>query len=288
MNEWLLGTGYVRLFARLHRAQESRVMSAPIEHVIATAESDELRLRGSTIQNADRLVEHLRAAVSVLKASAGIGQPGVPVAAGLPPMPPPAPSAAEERLARETIRHVRRAINEYRDDCRLGLVRARNQLLRTVTATALLVYLLLALAIAVGVPREGIVAGATFFLVGAVIGLFNRLYLDASAQTVVEDYGLSSARLLHTPLLSGIAALGGVLVVPMLAALINPSADAAVAASAASVPRLEDIFNVAERPFGVVVAAIFGLSPATLINRLQEESEQYKTGLTSSEVPGQE
>ena len=57
------------------------------------------------------------------------------------------------------LRRVAHALNEFRDECRLGLVRARNQLFRTVLATSLVCYLLLALAIGVEVPREEVLAG---------------------------------------------------------------------------------------------------------------------------------
>lgn len=287
MSEWLLGTGYVRLWERLHRAEEALILVEPAERVIAGAMADELRLQGSTIDNRDALLTLTRAAVHVMS---GRAQLVAPPAAPVPPPPPPPYNDHDEQFARETLRQVRRAINEFRDECRLGLVRARNQLLRTVLATSLVSYLLVALAIRVEVPREAIIAAASFFLVGAVIGLFNRLYLDAGAHTAIEDYGLSLARLFHTPIFSGIAAMGGVLIIPMLSVLISPvSAENSTAgASTIVAPALTDIFNISTRPFGLVIAAIFGLSPATLISRLQQEAEQYKTGLKSSEAPSRQ
>ncbi len=60
-----------------------------------------------------------------------------------------------------------------------------------------------------GVPRPAFTSAIAYFLIGAPVGLFNRLYLDASTETAVEDYGLSAARLLHTPLLCGLAAVFG-------------------------------------------------------------------------------
>jgi hypothetical protein len=299
VTEWLLGTGYIHLRERLHRAEESLIMVAPVERVIAGARFDELRLIGSTIQNRDELQATIRSAIEVLSgyaqiatavavAPAAVAGAGAGAMGGIAPNLPAAAGAApivyrriDERLARENLRQVRRAINEFRNECRVGLVRARNQLLRTVTATSFVSYLLLALAVRAGVPSESAVAAATFFLVGAVVGLFNRLQLDASAQSAIEDYGLSAARLLHTPIVSGIAALGGVMIVPMLSALVNvPDASAGTI-----LPAVSAIFNLTGRPFGLVIAAIFGLSPATLISRLQQESEQYKTGLKSSEAP---
>ena len=50
-------------------------------------------------------------------------------------------------------------------------------------------------------------------------------------------------------------------------------------------PHLGNIFNLDDRPFGLVLAAIFGLSPTVLISRLQQEAEKYKADLKSTESP---
>lgn len=321
MTDWLQQTGYVRRWQRVHRADEAAIMSHSIARVIAEAQFDELRVTGSTIQNRDELVATVRAAITVLSgyaqvtsaapvvpavaaagASSAAGTPMPPPAAPVPPVPAPAAALPlykriDERLAREQLRQVRRAINEFRDDCRLGLVRARNQLWRTVTATMVVSYLLVALTIRAGAPPSAVMAAGVFFLAGAVVGLFNKLNLDSTAQTAVEDYGLSTARLVSTPIFSGLAAVGGVLLLPLISALVSaqdvpaasPPADATSAqaslAAAQVIPKLQAIFNVVDRPAGLVIAAIFGLSPATLISRLQAATDQYKTGLKSSEAP---
>lgn len=88
----------------------------------------------------------------------------------------PSISAMEARLAAREVHH---AIKEFPDDRRDGLIRARNNLLWTMLAVALPAYLLLGLAMLVGVPRMQIVSASTFFLVGAMVGLFQRL--DAQA-----------------------------------------------------------------------------------------------------------
>jgi hypothetical protein len=188
--------------------------------------------------------------------------------------------------AREALRQVRRAINEFRDERRAGLVQARNRLLRTVTLTGLMTFLLVGLAALVEADHQHLIAGTVFYLIGAIIGLFNQLYLDANTETATEDYGLATARLLYTPLLSGLAALGGVLIIPALSVLVN-SSTGAIDQQALAVPALGDIFNLNKRPFGPVLAAIFGLSPVILISRLQQEAERYKADLRSSEPSSQ-
>jgi hypothetical protein len=45
------------------------------------------------------------------------------------------------------------------------------------------------------------------------------------------------------------------------------------------------VFDLGDNPFGLVIAAIFGLSPTALISRLQSESEKYKSAIQSSQPP---
>ena len=99
------------------------------------------------------------------------------------------------------------------------MIRARNNLYRTVFVTGLAAYLLLGLALIREVDELAVVAMCSFYLVGAILGLFKQMGQASSIDTVKEgDYGLSTARLLHTPLFSGMAAVGGVV---LLAASIG-------------------------------------------------------------------
>ncbi len=43
-----------------------------------------------------------------------------------------------------------------------------------------------------------------------MMGLFSRIYRESLTSTAVDDYGLTLARLIATPLLSGLAGVGGV------------------------------------------------------------------------------
>jgi len=73
------------------------------------------------------------------------------------------------------------------------------------------------------------------------------------------------------------------LIVPLLSAQINPTIDDNAATVAAS--SLAAIFDITQRPFTLVLAAVFGLTPSALISRLQSEAEKYKSDLKSSETP---
>ena len=76
-------------------------------------------------------------------------------------------------------------------------------------------YSLLAIAIIMGAQQTAVTAVSTFYLVGATIGLLNQLRSVSQNDTAVEDYGLSSARLVTMPLFCGLAAIGGVVLMAM-------------------------------------------------------------------------
>jgi hypothetical protein len=170
------------------------------------------------------------------------------------------------------------------------------------------------------VGREAIIAAAAFFLVGAVVGLFDQLRRGSGTETAPEeDYGLARARLLYIPLLSGLAAVGGVLVTAMLygtlndtippnevaaatpppavvvAAAATPSATTVPAAAATppagsagvrgftpDVPALDRVFDLQDNRFSLVIAAVFGLTPGFLVDRLQNQAARYTSELQST------
>ncbi len=191
-----------------------------------------------------------------------------------------------------------------------------------VTFTAgLITCALLTFAIIERASSDAIIAACAFFLVGAAVGLINRLYLDGQDTSGVEDYGFTRARLMQTPLLSGMAALGGALLAALLPLLLNvsltqPAANGATTASFASGPpvtgtigaatpaaitalpaatavpraaasasqRLDDIFSLDRYPAALLLAAVFGLTPGLLINRLSQQAATYKSEIKSSFV----
>jgi uncharacterized membrane protein len=291
---WVLATGYVNLWGLVHRAEEALLLVEPVEDVLRAAIYDELRLQSSAIENSADLLMKLRLAVSRLQPEAsgyfaqqaGTGAQG-PASGG--------PSLATASAARAALAQVRQSINEFRDGNWGALARTRNHLLGTITATGSTTFLLLALAIAVS-PRIGpvdpfsdaIVAAASFYLVGAIVGLFNRLYNESASDNSVEDFGLTMARLGLTPILAGMAALGGVLIVAMLPAVMSNGVSLASSASATRVvtslplPALADIYSLTNNPFGVIFAAIFGLSPMLLLSSLQDATDKYRASIKST------
>jgi hypothetical protein len=226
--------------------------------------------------------------------------------------PTAGPDAGAEDAANErcVVRRIMRTIHDYRDRRRDGIVHSRNRLFATVIFAGITAYAVLGLALVQRVDRPLVAAGVAYYLIGGVIGLFQQLRAASAADTVTEeDYGLSTARLIHTPLFSGIAAVAGVALAVLAPVAVAPSGgtqttrtktSAASKSSSASTDRnrtpsptktgpgqpvsLKRVFDIANYPAGVVVAAVFGLTPTLLITRLQKQAETYKADLRGTEA----
>jgi hypothetical protein len=261
--DWLGASGYIRLWELLHRAEETRFLLAPLEAVYADACFDRVRLTGSHVADRDKLLQYLQDGLHFLEES----QQPVADARGVPAAQP-----HKEFQGRELLRYVRRAINTFRDERRLSLIQARNRLLRTVTLTAWVCFTLLVVVLTHTPECSNVAAAILFFLVGALVGLFKQLHLDAHAETATEDYGLTTARLVCTPCFSGLAALGGMLLMPLVVAASAPGSSAGV--------EWAKVFTLTNQA-SVVFAALFGFAPHKLLTRLHQATEKYKTDLRS-------
>jgi hypothetical protein len=248
---WVMGTGYVNLWTIMHRAEEALIEIDALAAIISGAVNDRMRVTRSKLNAATQtqLVREIATAVAVLDPSALAYLDTTPVGGTLSPpaasqthvlqepsviVHVPGVPRPDDALGRATLRHVRWAVNNFRDELWDSLVRTRNHLLAALTVTGLFTYLLLLLAIAAqmsggqapgkGTPsaylQDPIVAGAVFYLVGAVVGLFNLVSTTDSASDV-DDYGLTMVRLLLTPVISGLAAVIGVFVIAALPATFN-------------------------------------------------------------------
>ena len=295
---WAAAIGYVGMHERLHRAEEALLALDDPAEIRAEIAFDISRLTGSRIADSRDLVKRLEGMADALK-SGGDAALGADVRAGL--------------------RRIRQTVNEFRDSRRAGLVRARNNLFGTVLFTAMNAYVLLGIAMIMGAGRPQILAATVFYLVGACVGLFRQLAAAGSADThSEEDYGLATARLIHTPLFSGLAGVGGV-VLTLIALAVTPrpatpsstpagttptvetisstattetttmptatTSNATISDDTTSneVPSLEQIFSL-ENPTAVVIAAIFGLTPGLLMSRLHSNAEKFKVDLRSTEA----
>jgi len=90
----------------------------------------------------------------------------------------------------------------------------------------------------------------------------------------VEDYGLNAARLRQTAVASGLGAVAGV----VLTAIAIDTTGTTQRTS------LEQIFNIGNSPGQLLIAAVFGLSPQLVIQRLTEQADQYRKDLTDTEA----
>lgn len=116
-------------------------------------------------------------------------------------------------------------------------------------------------------------AATAFYLVGAVAGLFGRFYAESNSDHSKDDYGLFTARLIATPLLSGLAGVGGVLITVVLPVL-----------SGQPIPGLDKIFTLnSEYLFAAIV---FGFTPNLLIRSLQQRAQKFTNDLASSQAGG--
>ena len=268
---WALGSGYIDLWNRLHRAEEALIDLTSDANVIASALHDGLRLQGSSIGHAKELTSALNDAVKTLRDDTDIGH---------------------RVQARRTLRNIRRDINQFRDDVWDQMLDLRHQLLTRMVFTGVIADIILILALVVGVEAPGILAASAFYLVGAVIGLFARLQAESSTDSTVDDYGLANARLMVTPLISGIAAVAGVvltakLLLPGSDVLAPPIVDSSektlsLAGEVRTPAEMADIFDLDVNAGGLVVAAIFGLTPGLVLERLKSEAERYKSDLQTS------
>jgi hypothetical protein len=274
-SRWVLGSGFIDLYRQLHAAEEALFIVLPTSDVVGNALYDDLRLNGAdaTILDSSSLRTNLRAALPLIGASRVqiLTSPPVPVD---PPTPPPTSLSLEDRaLGRVILRDIRRAISEFRDSERANLVRARNQLVWTGTITAIAGYALLALAILAKAPLQAVMSGVVYYVVGATVGLFDQLRIDRDREGGEEDFGFSRARLFYVPVLSGLAAVGGVMVV----ALLN---EAIYFRAGEQQRSLHDIFNIRNFSLGLVIAAVFGLTPSLLVDRLSAKARDYRKALT--------
>jgi hypothetical protein len=258
--QWFGGSGYISVWRELHAAEEALLTAEPAELLYVEALDVEARLANTKVDGAEALLGALRTFLGDPKKR----RPRAEVVGDL--------NRAEGRVL---LRKIRSVLNTYRDDIFQRFVRIRNGMFATLVYVGLVAVAMLDLAV-LALPRtleDTVAAGMAYYLVGALVGLFAELYGASRRQRgTVHDYGVALARLLTIPVLSGIAAVLGVVVTRLAGA--SP-ADVA----------LREIFSLADYPFGIVVAAIFGLTPGLLLERLRAETDEYKEELAKS-APG--
>ncbi len=256
---WVVGYGYIQAWTFLHRAEEALVKVSPAADVQNAAAEAELRLTGSEMGNKQLLLDRIKAARPKVNDDL---------------------NDKENLAARGEIADAIEAVNEHRDGSWSGLIEIRNRLAQTMLFTGVVAYGVLMLAVIAEIDSRFVFAAAVFYLVGAVIGLFNRLLDESNASSAIQDYGLSYVRLVVTPLLSGVAAIAGV----YLIAASNAVLASVTAGVALKAPDLASVYDLATAPGWLVIAAGFGLTPSRLVSGLQDQAEKLKGAIQKSEA----
>jgi hypothetical protein len=262
---WAGGAAYVLVFTLIHRAEQALTKLLPDEAVVQQALYERSALLGSSVATAQEHIDRLERAIRALGGNDYL------------PQPKTGAGAKGAALARGIVQDAQETIDDFRDSRRRGLVRARNRLFATVVFTGLVAYAGLGLALLAGAGKTQVVAGGTFYLIGASVGLFRQLRRAAEEDNVTEeDFGLSMVRLVYTPLASGLAAIGGVVLTAYLTAMNNSQ----------DVPSLATVFDISASPLGLLSAAVFGFTPSLIASTLQSRADRWKDELKSSD-PGE-
>ena len=264
---WLLGSGYVGVWRHVHRAEEALLPFDSPASLRALAIRDEARLTASKLENEGLYVEELR---ELLGTAEDRRQPGH-AAKVLETL------EGERERWLPILTDIRNTLNRHRLELFNDLVHLRNLLFAATVATGLVIYTVLGLAVVYPVDRSVMAAGMAFYLVGSTVGLFSEVYTRSRRlRGVSDDTGLEFVRLLTIPQLSGIAGVLGVVLTRL-----------GGTATASGTPTLEDVFSLADYPFGIVIAAIFGLTPGLLLARLRQQTDEYKEELARTGAGGE-
>jgi len=250
---WVQGGGYIAAWEAVHRAEELLMEVEEKDALLEDAEHDILRLTDSKIPHKDELLKLIQEAKAFLCRGKQKDS-----------------CVSSIEAARKVLREVRYNVNVFRDSTWNGLVTLRNQTMAALLVIQLTTLALLALAILMGADKKNVAAAALYFLVGALFGVFNRLYAESQADTAVDDYGLATARLLTLPAVAGLAGLGGVLFVSLVA-------------NDAKTADLASHFEFQQHPLQLLVAAAFGVTPGVLVKNLATKAQTYQSDIKSTE-----
>ncbi|HEX6110583.1 MAG TPA: hypothetical protein VFZ02_14310, partial [Ktedonobacteraceae bacterium] len=293
---WVIGSGYNCVWMLLHHAEEAMIEVTDVETVIRGAKHDFLSIQGSKLNGKDGLLDDVIHAVAVLKPEALIYFQEQPLSkrgmerrkvikSGTSSQKPHAADDTGDReqleiAARLTLREVRSTLNDFRDKRLEGLVRQRNHLLKSIAVTGLATYVLLSVIIlsfnlissTVLTDQKFLQEVVIIYLIGAMSGLFVRFYSESQGGTSIDDFGLTTTRLVATPLLSGLAAIGGVLFTEILGSIAAQNA-------------VPDLFTLKQVQI-LLTAAVFGASPNLFIKGLQKQANEFEADLQSSKAAG--
>jgi hypothetical protein len=260
---WLSAEGYLEIWNDIYGAEESLVLLVLVQQVIAMANYDRSRLEGSSIANAASLAKDLLADVQRLS-----------------PPDPSAKAGKDELTARLDVQMVRRQINRYRSDQWKALVGERNRTLLAAAFAGAFVYLGLLSVVIWNINPRALLVAVSFVITGALVSLLHQVTWVGTADTGIEDFGQSVARLLTATFVSGIIALIGIIVLEGASLTVNG------APLLTPYPHWYQTFDWTMNKSGFFFAALFGFTPSLLFDLLQKRADTIKGKLDSSQATG--
>lgn len=268
----VFGHEHLAAWRAIHRAEEDLLLLDPPQIALERAMHDKLRIEKFSESEQENLFQLLKKAIKRLEPSVEIYLDGDQPDKGSTENS--ASKSIEEWNARCILHETRRVVNDLRDDRWEGILHLRNQLVRGLIGAELITFALLSLVIMVVVSntnpeilatnQSAFITGVTVYIIGAMAGLFGRFYGERDLSGLSTDYGLSMVRLVATPVISGLAGIGGVFITQVFTGL---SQNAVTSVSAA--------FTLT--PFNLFTAAIFGLTPNLVMQNLQRMTNEHKT-----------
>jgi len=197
---WLTGTGYLAVWDRFQDAQDQFLRTSSLDDMTDIAREDLEDLDRHPVARSRAVRDRLQAAIEQLVAAAE--RVGATVGAE---------GSGETRRLRETLREVRRDVRVVRTRRLRELVRARQRFGWLILLAAIATYILVANAILTDTSSLAVSSAFFVYVIGALVGLAAALMHDFDAGDG-PDLGVSAIHRLSIPVVSGLVALAGVLV----------------------------------------------------------------------------
>jgi hypothetical protein len=258
-----LSTGGADAWLQLHAMEEDLIELGPRITAVSEALYDESRIISSRMALKDELLTSLRRAVSQLDLPAVAYLAGSTTAASEALTGSSTQPQEEAMYARVALRNVRRVLNLEQDTHLRVVLHARNRLLVTLLFSSLVLDVMVGFTLLAGVTKYTVEVATWLLLTGAIVGLFSQIVSETRSQTSGNSIGLYTTRLALATLLAGISALvGTVISVLLISGLIG------LVTGSNPLP-VSDLFDLTHDPFGLLLAAVWGLVSALIVPLLQ-------------------
>jgi hypothetical protein len=165
------------------------------------------------------------------------------------------------------------------------MVNAKSDLLNGIALLVFVTYLVLVALILAQSSSSGVLVGGFFFGIGALVGLMSAVQQERSVTSVVNDYGLSQARMFATLVMSGLAAVAGVGLLAILGVQVLGQQLAGLASGArmgGGSPDWNLVFGWGNG-YGIAAALAFGFAPSRLFDLFRTEQAEAAEQIAKSQ-----